>query len=761
MRKLVCFAAPFALAAAVCCYLLPPAAPLWLGLACALVALPFLFFRGDVRTRGLLLALGAAAGFFWFRGWTALFAAPAQALAGTTAAAEARVLDYPAPTSRGVSVDVKLSGAGMVRLYAGPECAELEPGDLISFTAGFRSADRLYGEETTYYAARGVFLLAYADDGGVEITRKGTPFWLLPKVWAHALGGGLDRAFPPELAAFLRGVTLGDKSALAGSTVTAFNRAGLSHLLVVSGLHVSLLLWGLKRLLRRHKRWVLPIALPALALFVLLVGCTPSALRAALMSALVLLAPTAKREADAPTSLAAALLLLLIQNPYAAASVSLQLSFASVAGLLLFADPMEGWLRGRTIRPAKTRRDKWRSRLLGWLWSNLAMTLGAMAFTTPLIALWFRSASLAAPLANLLCLWAGKYIFLGGLVCGLLALAWPLGACVLALPVGLLCRYVLWVVKGLGALPFAALSLNTVYYRLWLLGVYALGGSFFLFRRSPKRLVLPLCCPVVLLCAAIFFTSRTFTAAPLTVTALDVGQGSATAFCSQGVTALVDCGGNAADSAGDIAADYFQSLGLSRLDLLVFTHLDGDHFNGAEELFARMEVEAVALPDCEDVYGRRTELEALARAEGAQVWYVTQPLDAELGACTLTLWPPLGRGTTNEEGLFALCSAGDFDVLVTGDADAAVEAMLVKYYDIPDIELLVVGHHGSNGSTSADFLAAVRPEYAVISSGYNTYGHPNPAVLDRLDRAGAEIYRTDLQGSVTFAVSDAGRASVE
>ena len=108
--------------------------------------------------------------------------------------------------------------------------------------------------------------------------------------------------------------------------------------------------------------------------------------------------------------------------------------------------------------------------------------------------------------------------------------------------------------------------------------------------------------------------------------------------------------------------------------------------------------------------------------------------------------------------LFALCSAGEFDALITGDADAALEGMLVKYRDIPDIELLMAGHHGSRHSTSAPFLSAVRPEYAVISSGWNSYGHPHPDVLSRLADAGVEIYRTDSHGTITFSVNADGSA---
>lgn len=755
MRKLALFSASFAVAALLCCYALSPNGALWCGCLCALLALPFIFLQGKKRTRGLLLVLGAAVGFLWFAGWTAVFVTPSMDLADTTASVTATVVDYPVDTDSGVSLDVRLEDGTAVRIYVRDRC-EAKPGDKLNMTANFVRSDFLFGEEFTYYTARGVFLLAYADGADLELTSaERVPLRFLPRVWAHALKEGMSAVFSAEHAALLHAVTLGDKTGLSDGVISLFNRSGLAHLLVVSGFHMSALLWGLTRVLARNKRLSAIVGAVFLVLFTLMVGCTPSAIRAALMNSLVLFAPFLRRENDPPTSLAAALLLLLLQNPYAAANVSLQLSFASVAGILLVTDPLYRWFMERTVRSTGNR---WVNRLLTGAWSSISVTLGAMLFTTPIIALWFGVIPLLSPLSNLLCLWAASFLLVGGLLSGGLVLLSPALAVPFAWLTGLACRYVLWVTELVGSLPFAAVSLDSIYYRLWLVAVYAvIGLIFFLRKERRKQPILLLCSPFLLLCAAFLLTRLTYTAPPLTVTALDVGQGSSTAFYSEGRAALVDCGGSGSTAAGDVAADYFQSLGISGLDLLVFTHLDGDHFNGADELFARMEIKTVALPDREDQYGRHLELEEMAREEGAEVWYITETVEVSLGGCTLTLFPPLGSGTSNEEGLFVLCSGGEFDTLITGDADSAVEAMLVKYYDIPDVELLVVGHHGSNGSTSKAFLEAVRPEYAVISVGYNSYGHPHEEVLERLDDAGAKTYRTDLQGNVTISVSEDGK----
>ena len=132
------------------------------------------------------------------------------------------------------------------------------------------------------------------------------------------------------------------------------------------------------------------------------------------------------------------------------------------------------------------------------------------------------------------------------------------------------------------------------------------------------------------------------------------------------------------------------------------------------------------------------------------IWWITEDRQFFWEGLTLTLYEPFGGGGGNEEGLCVLADGGDFETLITGDANAAVEQMLVKYRTLPDIELLVVGHHGSRSYTAEELLETLRPEAAVISVGYNNYGHPAPETVARLLDAGITVYRTDQCGNVTI-----------
>ena len=236
----------------------------------------------------------------------------------------------------------------------------------------------------------------------------------------------------------------------------------------------------------------------------------------------------------------------------------------------------------------------------------------------------------------------------------------------------------------------------------------------------------------------------------MTAAVLDVGQGQSVLIRLGDHYTLVDCGGDGPNDPGDTAADCLQGLGRDRLDLLVLTHFHDDHANGVPELLERLSVSAIALPDVEEDSPLRREILTLAEEKGIPLWWVRRDTTVELEKGQLTLYPPLGAGEANELGLSVLAGAGGLDLLVTGDMSGDVEGMLVEHAGLRDVELLVAGHHGSASSTSQALLNALQPETAILSVGRdNAYGHPAPETLERLERAGAEIYRTDRDGTVT------------
>ncbi len=713
----------------------------------------------QLSRRGLALCLGGVLALGWISAYFALFRAPAEEWVGDEVPISGEAASYPAPTSiGGYSITVHLDGgffAPDALVYGSADWGGLKPGDRVACTARVRLSTHAYGEETTYYTAKGVYLLAYCNDEPEIDPVERVPVRHWPAVCARKLQEGIYAALDETAAPIAAAVTLGDKSGLDDTLYSAFNRAGLMHGLVVSGLHISFLVQMALALFGRRRKIALVMA-PLLVFYALMAGGTPSAFRAVIMQSTLLAAPIAQREEDAPSALGLALLVLLVQNPFAAASVGLQLSFASVAGILLITRPLFQWM----VKPWKKKQPPKEQRLRLALWkagrtalNSVSASLGAMLFTVPLIALYFGQIVLLGPLSGVLGLWALSLLMMCALGLGTLAIFLPAPAALLGTVAGLLGHYARWVTLLLGRFPFASLSTDSRYCLIWLAAVYLALLAAFLGRERPKQPLTSAAALAVLLCAAIGLGRLEVETADLTVTALDVGQGSSTALLSEGRAVLVDCGGSSSRSAGDTAADYFAAMGRTRLDVLALTHFDSDHFNGVEQLFYRMKVDKVAIPGGDtDPEDTRRVME-LAKQEGAEVIVVENAQTLTLGDGVLTLFPPLGGGTSNESGQFILYTYQDFDVLITGDADAFVEKMLVKYCPIPDVEVLLVGHHGSKNSSCEEFLRATAPEIAVISAGANnSYGHPAQETLDRLDAIGSEIHRTDLEGAVTVTL---------
>ena len=205
-----------------------------------------------------------------------------------------------------------------------------------------------------------------------------------------------------------------------------------------------------------------------------------------------------------------------------------------------------------------------------------------------------------------------------------------------------------------------------------------------------------------------------------------------------------------------------ETYGWTALDAVVLTHCHADHAGGLPSLLEQVPAERLLLPRL-DPEGDQAPLAgavlALAEERGLETRCAEQLLRMPLGQGTLTVYPPVAAGETNEEGLSVLCSMGDFDLLITGDMDSATEAALLETYPLPDLEVLLAGHHGSKYATSQTLLEETRPEVGIISVGPNTFGHPTAEAMGRMTGAGMDLYRTDRQGNILIRVHGEGETA--
>lgn len=757
MRKLAIFTGGFAAAVFAAILFFPHIDRLVVGAGCAGLALLLCTLRRILpdkpRRRALLCCMGMALGMLWTSGYDRLVLDPVRRLDDTTIILTGTVTDWPEGTDYGVKVRIRAQlpegGHTDALLYMDALYADLEPGDTVTTVAHCSfSGENGLGQAVDYNTAKGLFLVATAY-GEAEITRpERLPVSAIPARAMRKLQQGIGAAFSGRTRTLVCALVTGNRAELEPLLTAGLKRTGMSHMVTVSGMHLAILAGLLTLLLGHNKRLTSLVSIPLIVFFVMMIGSHPSAVRAAVMLILLQLAPLLGREGDTPTSLMLALFLLLAHNPYACVDIGLQLSFGAVAGIALFAQKLQERMTAR-LKPAKGVKILYHA-VVRAVAAVLAVTLGAQVFTVPLTAYYFDTVSLISPLANVLCAWSVSALLLLGVVVGCLGMVVPGVAAVLALlavPAG---EYFHWVVTTLAQVSFAAIPARPELYRLWLIFVYLLLALAFVLP-GKKRALMPCGAALLTLAAAIFCTTALLRTSSVQVDVLDVGQGQSVLLRCEDRFVLVDCGGDSYQNPGDIAADRLLSFGEDALDILILTHYHDDHANGVPELLDRMNVKCIALPDVEVESELRQQILTLAGQKNIEVLFVREDTIMELGGGVLTVYPPLGEKDANELGLAVLYSAGQQDVLITGDMNAEVEQELLKYADLPDVEVMVAGHHGSKYSNCAQLLEAVRPEFAVISVGaYNRFGHPTAEALERFRSVGAEIYRTDMMGTVTL-----------
>ena len=636
-------------------------------------------------------------------------------------------------------------------LYGEAELLAARPGDTVTGTAQWQSAAHFDSDDVTHFNARGVYALLYGrEDVRLSAGDRDALRWLpqrAGKAFREKVAAIWD---DPRVSGFLTAELTGDKSAMDDGDYLAMQETGLAHLFAVSGLHCAFLVTLMALLISRRQRLLCAVTIPLLLFYMVMVGMSPSVVRACIMQIFLLIAPLFRRGSDPLTSLAAALLVILLCNPFAAASVSLQLSFSATLGMVLLSPRLykllTGWYKGK-CRPLRT--------ALCFVAANLSATLSAVVFTAPLTAWYFRIFVLVAPLSSLLAVPAAGWSFMAAFVTVLMGFVWLPLASLLGWISWALVRYILWIANGMMSWRYHAVYFTNPYLIYWLLFLYAAFIGCAATPDGKRKCLLASALSVLTLTAAIWVNRQDYQYGVLTALTLDVGQGESVILTSGGETALVDCGSsNSYKDPGGLAADTLHSMGVRELSAVVVTHYHADHTNGLYEVLRRIPVQTVYLPDIEDEYGVRERLVSLAEEKGAQVTYVTKETADTLGDTVLTIYPPVqSGGDLNELGLTALASAGDFDLLITGDMSGSTEKKLVETYALPDIEVLVVSHHGSRYSSNIRFLKSVTPEAAVISVGDNNYGHPSEETLQRLLAVGADIWRTDQQGTIRITVN--------
>ncbi|MBE4752552.1 DNA internalization-related competence protein ComEC/Rec2 [Corallococcus sp. ZKHCc1 1396] len=578
------------------------------------------------------------------------------------------------------------------------------------------------------------------------------------------LGQAVRRVAPsPDAAALFLTLAAGQRADLDDAWEEAFSRAGLAHVLSVSGLHVAALALMTLALLRRvlvrlggrwrsleARRVAAPAAVPFVWAYVLFTGTQAPAVRSAVMATAVLLGLGLWRRADGLNGLSLAALVLVAWTPSSVVDLSLRLSFLAVLGLVLLSPALREALPLARPDPAEPRRLKrWAAQVRETVAQTLCASAAATLVGLPVVATAFGRVSLAGLVSNIVAL------PLCGVLTGLAA-----GGAALFVVLPGLATPVLWagawaselllgLTRGFASVPFAAVEVPGLGPLLAFtyaagLACWALGSG----RWRYAGVLTPLAVLGAVLLPAL---------APepaLRITFLSVGQGDAVVLRSRGQHALVDAGGvpEGADTGERFVLPFLKDQGVSRLDLAVLSHPHPDHALGLVSTLAQVPTQRLWLSagTTDGPLSRRV----VAAARGAQVEEVQVGRPPfTLGEATLeVLGPPVDRELmegANDRSVVLRVRHGDVTVLLAGDVEEEGEAALGEA--VGEVTVLKVPHHGSRTSSTAPLLARTRPRHAVFCVGRrNRYGFPHPEVEARYRALGTECWRTDRDGAITL-----------
>lgn len=534
----------------------------------------------------------------------------------------------------------------------------------------------------------------------------------------------------------------GDEQAGAGtaSFEAAFNAAGMTHLLAVSGTNLTLLLATLlmlARVARAPPGATMPIGLAGVACFVVLAGPEPSVLRAAVMGAIALWGIGRAGPHQGLRALGGAVLALILADPWLAQSIGFALSVVATAGILLLV-------------------PRWRAAWSGWMpvpvAEAVAVPLAAQLACTPLVAAFSGQISLVAVGANIAAAPLVGPATVIGLGAGLISLVSTPAGQLAAMPAGWCAAGIIGIARQAASLPVASIAAPGSAGGLVALAVacVVVGAGV---GRAAARPVGALVCALGLVAAVLVpVPSPGWPPPGWLLAACDVGQGDALVLAAgpeQGI--VIDTGPDPG-----IVDRCLRDLGVRAIPLLVLTHFHADHVGGLPGVLRRRKVGAVLVSPLREPAAGAVATAALLRDAGVAA---RVPRPGERGTAGRASWQVLGplrphpesESPPNDASVVLLAEVDGIRLLLLGDAEPAEQADLRRAWPGLRAEVLKVAHHGS-ARQDYGLTAAIGAKLAVISAGRdNPYGHPAAAALHLLAERGMAVARTDRDGDLAVA----------
>ena len=675
---------------------------------------------------------------------------------------------------------------GRVLLYASRNTS-YDYGDIIRVTGKLETPPQLDDfDYQGYLENQGIYsVMSYPRIEVIEQGKGSKPLSWIYSLRNH-LADMLENILPEPQAALAQGIVLGMRGNIPQTLKDDFSHTGTSHILAISGQNLSILAGilvsiGVWLFGRRHYIYIW-LALAIIWLYTILTGLSPPVIRAAIMASLFLTAELLGRQRSAVTALAFAAAVMIGISPFVLRDASFQLSFLAMTGLVFIAPPLQNLSRkavsdtiGESGFPAS---------LTNIVLDSLAVSLAAIIAVWPVIAYYFKIISLVAPLTTLLALPALTGIIIISAIAAALGIVFlPLGQ-IIGWVAWLFLSYFLLIVRGFATLSISYIQFSSVnvtfllFYYILLALILWIGShrqkvttvisrgfentAFFISGLNIKLVIAPLLVIAIL----VSITIATLHDTKLHVSFLDVGQGDAILIQQGSQQVLVD--GGPSPQAISLELGKRMPFWDRTIELVILTHPDADHLTGLVEVLKRYRVEEIVYPDFPSDQPLYTEWQQLIKDKKISVTLAQTGQQISLGnGVQLDVLNPTVPASfeagSDDNGVVARLSMGKTSFLLTADISWQAEFALIAHRADINCTMLKVAHHGSASSTTAEFLAVVKPQIAVISAGKdNKYGHPAPETSNRLDDVigGNNIYRTDEVGTIEF-ITDGERLWVK
>ena len=571
------------------------------------------------------------------------------------------------------------------------------------------------------------------------IQRENKPIrYRVTQKFTDDINGLFNKYLNPQNSGLISSIILGNSNFLDEEELTLYRDLGLAHILAVSGLHIGIisgcLIFVFSRLgIKRKYNYV--ITLSIIWFYAILIGYSPSTLRACLMFSILFLSDLVHEPYDSLNTIFISMFILLIFNPFWIFSVSFQLSYIATISIIL-------------IKPKITQcLYPYKGKLINSLSSVVAVNIGLL----PINAYYFNTLPLLGIIANLISIPILSIALIVGMFMVTFNYLFPFIISILGIVLNLLLNINSMIINFLGDFPFIKLNIFSpdiitilIYY--FLLSIIL---GLIKFNRMEMKIKKFIFC--YLLITVLITTIRFNIDDSIEVDFIDVGQGDSILIHTKTSNYLIDTGGSFNedfDIGKNITMPYLLKNGFNRLDGIIITHFDADHCKGLDAVVENIRVKSIFASYIPE--DNRYKLNIIAD---------NNKIVLDKNTILDIIWPKdsmdIDHLSANDKSLVMILSYFNHEILFTGDIEKEVENLLLD--SLYPVDILKVAHHGSKTSSTEDFINKIRPKYSIISVGRNNfYNHPNLEVIERLSDSASTIYRTDEMGQIKIILDRDG-----